>query len=153
MYFPARSPVLPVDGPVESQEAQLLRQKEARRSGLLLLDEDVLQAMEADGESRFLPVKRSKSGTLTGDLATGHQLEQLKGYVFRLLARLVDGIAGGQVEPNPYSPGQSQCLPLLCICKRLPPGPVGSNPILPGGERGRILGASGTGGETPWLRH
>ena len=79
LYFPARSPVLPVDGPVESQEAQLLRQKEARRSGLLLLDEDVLQAMEADGESRFLPVKRSKSGTLTGDLATGHQLEQQKG--------------------------------------------------------------------------
>lgn len=105
LYFPARVPVLPVDGPVESQEAQLLRQKEARRKGLLLQDEDVLQAMEAEGESRFLPVKRSKTGTLTGDLATGHQLEQLKGYVFRLLARLVDGIAGGQVEPNPYSRG------------------------------------------------
>lgn len=124
-----------------------------RRSGLLLLDEDVMQAMEADGESRFLPVKRSKSGTLTGDLATGPPAGAAEGVCISAPGRLVDGIAGGQVEPNPYSPGQSQCLPLLCICKRLPPGPVGSNPILPGGERGRILGASGTGGETPWLRH
>ena len=51
------------------------------------------------------PVKRSKTGALTGDLATEGQLRQLKDYVFRLLARLVDGIAGGQVEPNPYVRG------------------------------------------------
>lgn len=105
LYFPARAAVLPVEGPVESQEARLLRQKEARRKGLLLLDEDVLQAMDGSEESRFLPVKRGKTGALTGDLATGQQLDQLKSYVFRLLARLVDGIAGGQVEPNPYSRG------------------------------------------------
>lgn len=105
LYFPARAAVLPVDGPVEPQEARLLRQKEARRKGLLLLDEDVLQAMDGSEESRFLPVKRGKTGALTGDLATGQQLDQLKSYVFRLLARLVDGIAGGQVEPNPYSRG------------------------------------------------
>lgn len=105
LYFPARAAVLPVDGPVEPQEARLLRQKEARRKGLLLLDEEVLQAMDGSEESRFLPVKRNKAGTLTGDLATGSQLEELKGYVFRLLARLVDGIAGGQVEPNPYCRG------------------------------------------------
>ena len=105
LYFPARAAVLPVEGPVEPQEARLLRQKEARRKGLLLLDEDVLQAMDGSEESRFLPVKRGKTGALTGDLATGQQLDQLKSYVFRLLARLVDGIAGGQVEPNPYSRG------------------------------------------------
>lgn len=57
--------------------------------------------MDGSEESRFLPVKRGKTGALTGDLATGQQLDQLKSYVFRLLARLVDGIAGGQVEPNP----------------------------------------------------
>lgn len=105
LYFPARAPVLPADGPVEAEQARLLRQKEARRKGLVLADEAVLQAMDAGEESRFLPVKRSKTGALTGDLATEGQLRQLKDYVFRLLARLVDGIAGGQVEPNPYVRG------------------------------------------------
>ena len=56
LYFPARAAVLPVEGPVEPQEARLLRQKEARRKGLLLLDEDVLQAMDGSEESRFLLV-------------------------------------------------------------------------------------------------
>ena len=97
--------MLPADGPVEAEQARLLRQKEARRKGLVLADEAVLQAMDAGEESRFLPVKRSKTGALTGDLATEGQLRQLKDYVFRLLARLVDGIAGGQVEPNPYVRG------------------------------------------------
>lgn len=105
LYFPARAAVLPTDGPVEPEEARALRRKEARRKGLLLEEEAVLQAMDTGEEPRFLPVKRNKAGQLTGDVATTGQMGELKRYVFQVLARLVNGIAGGQVEPNPYFRG------------------------------------------------
>lgn len=105
LYFPARAAVLPTEGPVSDQEAHGLRQKEARRKGLILADEGILEAMDGSESQRFLPVKRGKDGSLTGDVAAPGQLAALKAYVMGTLTKLVDGIAGGQVEPNPYVRG------------------------------------------------
>lgn len=105
LYFPARASVLSADGPMESEAAQALRQKEARRKGLVLADEGILEAMDGSEAKRFLPIKRGKDGALSGDIATTGQLRELKAYVAQTLARLVDAIAGGEVEPNPYFRG------------------------------------------------
>ena len=48
-----------------------------------------------------------KDGALSGDLADREQLKLLEGYVFRLLAHMVEEIASGIVEPNPYTRGSS----------------------------------------------
>lgn len=108
LYFPARAAVLPTEGPVAPEEARALRQKEARRKGLILADEGVLEAMDGSESQRFLPVKRGKDGSLGGDVAAPGQLAMLKKYVMETLAKLVDGIAGGQVEPNPYVRGDHE---------------------------------------------
>ena len=64
------------------------------------------------------PVRMSytvkKDGSLSGDLADREQLALLKDYVFRVLARLVEGIASGQVEPNPYTRGSSHSARTFC---------------------------------------
>ena len=73
-----------------------------------LADEGVLEAMDGSESQRFLPVKRGKDGSLGGDVAAPGQLAMLKKYVMETLAKLVDGIAGGQVEPNPYVRGDHE---------------------------------------------
>lgn len=105
LYFPARAAVLPADGPLEPEAARQKRQKESRRKGLVLADEGILAAMDDSENQRFLPIKRNKTGDLGGDVATAGQLRQLKQYVMDTLAKLVDGIAQGRVEPNPYFRG------------------------------------------------
>jgi ATP-dependent helicase/DNAse subunit B len=55
-----------------------------------------------------------KDGTLTGDLADRDQLKLLEGYVFRVLARMVEDIASGNVEPNPYTRGSSHDACAFC---------------------------------------
>ena len=56
-------------------------------------------------DSDRLCCTRKKDGSLSGDLADRGQLKMLERYVFKVLGRLVDDIASGNVEPNPYTRG------------------------------------------------
>ncbi len=120
-YFPARVPLLNVDGKLTQEEAEALRLKEWKRKGLLLQDEAVLDAMDPDDWAR-LCAARKKDGTVSGDLATREQLQQLRDYIFRWLGNMVEDIASGNVTPNPYTRGSSHDACAWCpygnICHR-----------------------------------
>ncbi len=104
-YFPARAPVVAAEGHLSDEEAMQAREKIWKREGLLLCDEDVLRAMEPAEKPKRLPYAVKKDGTTSGDLADRQQMALLKSYVFILLARMVDDIASGCVDPNPYTRG------------------------------------------------
>jgi ATP-dependent helicase/DNAse subunit B len=121
-YFPARFPYLSKDGRLTEEEAQAEHVKNAKRRGLILSDADVLEAMEPGGEFTRLGCKRNKSGELKGDVADSAQLRQLRDHVFRTLEQMVDSIAEGKVDANPYTRGSSHSACAFCpygsICAR-----------------------------------
>lgn len=104
-YFPARVPIVSMDGRADAAEAEKERLKLWKRKGLLLADESVLAAMEPAEKPVRLSYTRKKGGTISGDLADAGQLKLLKAYIFALLGKMVDDIASGCVEPNPYTRG------------------------------------------------
>ena len=104
-YFPARVPIVLLDGRADIAEAEKERLKLWKRKGLLLRDESVLAAMEHSEKPMRLSYTRKKDGTISGDIASREQLMLLKAYVFALLGKMVDDIASGCVEPNPYTRG------------------------------------------------
>ena len=104
-YFPARVRYLSTEGRPDASEAEKKRSKEWRREGLLLDDEEILRAMEPENTGKRMNFTVKKDGTRSGDLASREQLKQLEGYVFRVLGRLVEEIASGDVSPNPYTRG------------------------------------------------
>ena len=106
-YFPARVPVLSTDNDLSREEAEQERQPQWKRKGLILSDEDVLFAMENTDSPTRLSCRRKKDGTVTGDIASREQFKLLSKYVFRLLGKMVDDIASGNVTPNPYTRGSS----------------------------------------------
>ena len=106
-YFPARAPLISADGRLEPQQADALRQKQFKRSGLLLNDEAVLAAMDPDDAMTRLCCTRRRDGSITGDLADRSQLKILREYIFSFLGSMVDDIASGNVTPNPYTRGTS----------------------------------------------
>ena len=105
-YFPARAPYLPVEGMLDETSAEKERRPQWKRKGLLLEDEAVLQAMEP-GDPVRLCYTVKKDGTYSGDLADRDQLKLLEKYVFHILGMMVDDIASGSVEANPYTRGSS----------------------------------------------
>jgi len=106
-YFPARVPVVSADNILTEDEAADLRTKEWIRKGLLLGDRNVLDAMDTTEQKARLCCSVNRCGDLTGDIATPEQFSQLKHYIFLLLRNMVDSIASGDVEPNPYTRGTS----------------------------------------------
>jgi len=95
-YFPARAPYISLDGKPERSEAEKTREDKWIRQGLLLEDSQVIAAMNPEQEKRLT----EKCGQ-----ASREQMKLLEGYLFRVLGRMVEDIASGNVEPNPYCRG------------------------------------------------
>jgi len=106
-YFPARAPYISADGKLTEEDTQKERKALWKRRGLLLEDTEVLQAMEPGESPQRMSYTVRKDGSLSGDLADRDQLKLLEQYVFRILGNMVDDIASGNVEPNPYTRGSS----------------------------------------------
>ena len=106
-YFPARAPYLSTEGMVDDAAADKERIPHWKRKGLLLQDEAVLKAMEPGEPPIRMNYTVKKDGTYSGDLADRDQLRLLEGYVFSVLGRMVEALAEGSVEANPYTRGSS----------------------------------------------
>lgn len=113
-YFPARVPYLTTEGTLEEEAAQKERTQQWKRKGLLLQDEAVLQAMEPGDSPKRLCYTVRKDGSLSGDLADRDQMKLLETYVFHILKKLVEEIASGTVDPNPYTRGSSHSACAFC---------------------------------------
>ena len=121
-YFPARVPVVSSDGKLSPQDAEKLRMKDRKRKGLLLDDEQVLQAMEPGESPQRMCYSVKKDGSRSGDLADREQLKLLEKYLLHMLRDLVNQIASGNVAPNPYTRGTSHDACAFCpygaICRK-----------------------------------
>ena len=113
-YFPARVPLVSADGILSDEEAAAAREKLWKRKGLLLADEQVLQAMESADAPNRMPYTVKKDGSISGDLADKNQFKLLKAYIFGLLGSMVDQIASGDVTANPYTRGSSHDACAFC---------------------------------------
>ena len=103
LYFPARFEQVSLDGGRDAAKAAEKRQKAMTRSGLLLDQTQVLQAMEpCEGEPQYLPYGLDKEGERKGYLADRGQMKDLADFVFGKVASLGDELYEGKIDPNPY---------------------------------------------------
>jgi len=113
LYFPARQVILRADRQIDDAELERQLRRELRRSGLLLADPAVLQAMEHSAlESPvYLPLAVRKDGALTGDVASAARLGQLSRYVDKLLHQIARELRQGNIDADPCTrgPGDSAC--------------------------------------------
>ena len=88
---------------ISDEELEKERQKELKRSGLILSEPEALQAMEHEclTEPRFLPIRVGKDGGLTGDLASAEQLGKLGKYVEKLIRQIGGEVRAGNIDADP----------------------------------------------------
>ena len=99
---------------MDDASADKERRPQWKRKGLLLEDEAVLQAMEPGEHPQRMCYSVKKDGSYSGDLADRDQLKLLERYVFTILGRMVEAIASGSVEANPYTRGSSHSACAFC---------------------------------------
>ena len=103
LYLPARDDILPARRNIPPEKLQAEREKQLRRSGLLLAEPQVLQAMEHEAltEPRYLPLRVNRRGDLSGSLASAAQLGKLGRYVDKLLRDIAGEIRRGNIDADP----------------------------------------------------
>ncbi len=103
LYFPARDEILSAERNVPPEKLQHEREKQMRRTGLLLAEPEVLQAMEHEAlqEPRYLPVQVKRKGDLPDSLASAAQLGKLGRYVETLLEDIFQEVRQGNIDADP----------------------------------------------------
>ncbi len=115
LYAPAREEILQAPRNADDAELELQRAKKLRRSGLLLGEQSVVNAMEHAGEKKYLPVKTAKDGALSGDgLAWAGQFDDLSKYIDRMLLKIARSVRGGSIEARPFYKNRSETACLYC---------------------------------------
>ena len=102
LYVPAFHKNIAEQNNMTDAEIAAQQRKTHLRSGLLLNDEAVLQAMEAGSEYEYLPVTVKKRGSSVPDaLATAQQLGVLAGHIEQTLQKLAAELGGGSIAAAP----------------------------------------------------
>ena len=115
LYLPARDAVVRGSRAMSDEAWRKALDKELRRSGLVLNDRTVLDAMEPAGEGgyRFLPLRVSKStGAISGEaLATAEQLGKLGRHIQTVLEEICRELARGDISADPFwrGPEKNAC--------------------------------------------
>ena len=101
LYFPAKRGKISARDRHDTEKIKTERRKEQQRTGLILNDRAVLQAMDPGEDFEFLPCKMKK-GEITGDITTGDELRLLQEHITLRVSQLADSIYSGKLEPNPH---------------------------------------------------
>ena len=115
LYLPARDAVVKGSRSMSDEAWRKQVDRELTRSGLVLDDPEVLDAMEKPGERgyRFLPLKVSKTtGEISGDaLASAQRLGKLGGHIQTVLRDICRELAEGNIAADPFwrGPDKNAC--------------------------------------------
>ena len=115
LYVPARDVILKAPRNVSDEDLEELRTGALRRSGLVLNDPTVVEAMEKGDVKKYLPVRKTKDGALVGEsLAGPEQFAQLSAFVGSMLRRAAREIADGGIACSPYYKNAADNACLFC---------------------------------------
>ncbi|MCH5350144.1 MAG: PD-(D/E)XK nuclease family protein [Oscillospiraceae bacterium] len=107
LYMPSKDtkPGLERDS-AESEITDVIN-KTYKMKGAVLMDDDVITAMEKDCGGGFIPVSRKKDGSYTkkSRLVTEKQLENLRKYSYELLEETAEGLHAGKIGAVPLNDG------------------------------------------------
>ena len=114
LYVPARSVLLSSSAALTPEEILAEKAKAKRRSGLLLRDDAILQAMERGEAPQYLPVT-IRGGAYSGDaLASAEQLGVLSRHIDETLRAMAKELRAGSLVADPWYRSQTDTACSLC---------------------------------------
>ena len=127
LYIPARSALVNAPRNTDEETIHQLRQKQLRRSGLILQDDTVIEAMEhgISKEGAFIPIGFLKKGGVSAasksNLANLEQLGKLSEHIRRTLQKMGQELSAGKMDARPVRRGPTedtcQWCPYHAVCR------------------------------------
>ncbi|MEM0528962.1 PD-(D/E)XK nuclease family protein [Zongyangia sp. HA2173] len=107
LYMPAKSEIITADRHATPEQMEQEHAKTLKMNGLLLEDEEVVEAMEPEVRGVFIPAKKKKDGTFDklSSLATLARLGKLSRHVNDEIIRMADALCQGRIGADPVEQG------------------------------------------------
>ncbi|MCL2249872.1 MAG: PD-(D/E)XK nuclease family protein [Oscillospiraceae bacterium] len=106
LYVPARDVIISTPRNTPQEEIDRQREESKRRSGLVLNQDEIIEAMESGEVKKFLPVEKSRkkdSPTEFGkNFVSNTQMDKLFNHVDYMMESAKNEILGGVVDCKPY---------------------------------------------------
>ncbi len=117
LYIPARDVLVSARADISDEEIVAAKAKALKRSGLLLDDASVLQAMEQGESPRFIPVSFKKGAYSGSALASAENLGELSRHIDETLCALARELHEGSIKASPFFRSEQDCACLYCDFK------------------------------------
>lgn len=122
LYMPAAEPSVSVDRGAREEKIKAEADKQLKMSGVVLSDQEIIQAMEAGARGRFIPASLNKDGSLGrySSALSRQELHTVLEYSKLLIAAMGRELLEGRVEPEPALTGRNSCryCPYSPVCGR-----------------------------------
>ena len=105
LYVPVKDTVYSGSRGEDDEKIQKMIDESLRRSGLILRENEVVEAMESGNPKRFIPVSYARDGlayTKRSSLANLEQLGKLKKHIEMLLRQMSRALHQGEIKADPY---------------------------------------------------
>lgn len=116
MYLPARDVLVSQPRSAGPAAIRAALDKELRRSGMVLGEPEVLQAMEhsALDTPRFLPLTLGRDGSIAKGVASAAELGKLSRYVDKLLEDIARELSCGNIDADPHGHSEDDTVCAYC---------------------------------------
>ena len=111
LYMPAAEPSVSVERGAGEEKIKEEADKQLKMSGVILSDQEIIQAMEAGARGKFIPASLNKDGSLGRYSSTLDRegLQTVLAYVKRVVATMGEALLEGRVEAAPHLKNRSAC--------------------------------------------
>ena len=120
LYMPSTEPLVNGGRSDSAGKAQTGREKALRMNGLLLDDPDILTAMEAKGEGKFIPASlKNGEPARRSSVVSPQDFRTILAHVKRMAGKMAEELQRGSIEAAPSSGGaQTACdwCPYRAVC-------------------------------------
>ena len=120
LYMPAFIASVTSDGTESAEKLKQEVEKNLRMNGLLLKDNEILNAMEMGLNGRFIPVYLTKTRKLSGTASALNEpeLQIVLRYVERLIATMAEELSAGEIMAKPLMQNINACAwcPYTSVC-------------------------------------
>lgn len=105
LYMPSAYPEVSAKRDEKIEKADKKRRDLLCMNGLLLDDDEIVTAMEAQKQGKYIPVTEKN----TENLISGEDLSKVFGYIKQLIAKMAVEIEDGDVRAKPLMIGENAC--------------------------------------------
>ncbi|MGI5977647.1 MAG: PD-(D/E)XK nuclease family protein [Candidatus Limivicinus sp.] len=102
MYVPARNALLSAQRELSEEEAEAERSEELRRSGLVLDNEELMEAWEHGEDKKYIPVKFKRGKQSSDELISAARLGLLSRHIRKYLREMAGELKKGSINADPY---------------------------------------------------